>query len=80
MCRIVLATCILVVASQWTVAEQKQPPEPFVFGYTDKLSYLPAEQIAFHISSSASSVRIVIGRQGGTNETVFDEPEVAGSS
>jgi hypothetical protein len=76
MYRLVLITYTIVATCQLAVAEQKQPQEPFVFGYADKLSYLPKEQVAFHISSSATSVRIVIERQGGANETVFEKPDI----
>lgn len=76
MYRLVLISYAIVATCQLAVADQKQPQEPFVFGYADKLSYLPGEDVAFHVSSSATSVRIVIERQGGTNETVFEKPDV----
>lgn len=76
MCRLVLITCVLAATSQLAVADQMQPQEPFVLGYTDKLSYLPGEDAAFHISSSSASLRIAIERQGGTNETVFDKSNI----
>ena len=73
----IITLCLLVTAPTLAVADQQQPQEPFIFGYADKLSYLPGEEVAFHLSSSASRVRLVIERQGGTNETVFDQAEIA---
>ncbi len=75
--QIVIALGLLVTAPSLAGADQQQPQEPFVFGYTNQLSYLPGEEIAFHLSSSAPRVRIVIERQGGTNETVFDRADLA---
>ena len=68
---------VTVVASAATLADQQQPAAPFVLGYANKLSGVPGEEIAFHLSSSGSSVRMVIERQGGTNETVFEKADIA---
>lgn len=64
-------------ASATTLADQQQPAAPFVLGYANKLSGVPGEEIAFHLSSSGSSVRMIIERQGGTNEAVFEKADIA---
>ena len=60
-----------------TLADQQQPAAPFVLGYANKLSCVPGEEISFHLSSSGTSVRMVIERQGGANETVFEKADIA---
>ena len=72
-----LLAAYLVLAAVPVVADQQQPTAPFVFGYTDQLSCVPGETIAFHLSSSSSSVRMIIERQGGTNEAVFEKGDIA---
>ena len=64
------------MASPPTLADQQQPAAPFVLGYANKLSCVPGEEISFHLSSSGDSVRMVIERQGGTNETVFEKNDI----
>lgn len=73
---ITLAICTMVLASPQATADQKQVQQPFVLGYTDKLSCVPGEEVAFHISSSAARVRIVIERHGGNVETVFEKADI----
>ena len=68
---------VTVFASAVSLADQQQPAAPFVLGYANKLSCVPGEEIAFHLSSSGASVRMIIERQGGTNETVFEKTEIA---
>ena len=47
-------------------------PQPlYIEGYTDQLSYLPGEEINFHLSSSATSCSIVITRLGISPDTVL---------
>ena len=68
---------VTLLASAVTPADQQQPAAPFVLGYANKLSCFPGEEIAFHLSSSGASVRMIIERQGDTNETVFEKTEIA---
>ncbi len=68
---------VTLYASATTLADQQQPAAPFVLGYANKLSGVPGEEIAFHLSSSGSSVRMIIERQGGTNEAVFEKADIA---
>jgi hypothetical protein len=70
-------TALTIAMCTSAFADQQQPQGPFVFGYADKLSCVPGEEITFHLSSSAARVRMVIERQGGTNETVLDKPDIA---
>ncbi len=60
-----------------TVADQQQPAAPFVLGYANRLSCVPGEEISFHLSSSGASLRMLIERLGGINETVFERHEIA---
>ena len=68
---------LALLASVPAFADQQQPAAPFVLGYANKLSCVPGEEISFHLSSSGTSVRMVIERQGGTNETVFEKADIA---
>ncbi len=68
---------VTLLAGTTTVADQQQPAAPFVLGYANKLSVVPGEEIAFHLSSSGASVRMLIERQGGTNETVLEKADIA---
>ena len=68
---------VTLLASAPTFADQQQPAAPFVLGYANKLSCVPGEEISFHLSSSGASIRLVIERQGGTNETVYEKTDIA---
>lgn len=67
---------IFLFVSPVLMADQMQPPAPFVFGYTNKMSYSPGEEASFHLSCSGESVRLVIERQGGTNESVLEKDAI----
>lgn len=69
-------TLLILLATQPAFAEQQQPASPFVLGYANRLSCVAGEEISFHLSSTADSVRIVIERQGGKNETVFEKDAI----
>ncbi|QDV44082.1 N,N-dimethylformamidase beta subunit [Stieleria neptunia] len=58
-------------------AEQMPPAEPYVFGYTDQLSYVAGESVAFHLSSSQPRVDLTITRVGAQREQVHREVGVA---
>ena len=74
---ICLWVLVTLLAGTATLADQQQPAAPFVLGYANKLSVVRGEEIAFHLSSSGASVRMLIERQGGTNETVFEKTDIA---
>jgi len=77
-------TCLILLALLLTwgtaVAEQQPPPSLFVEGYTNDLSYAPGEEVAFHLSTTASKVSITIERLGATDVKVWEKPDVPGSS
>ena len=57
-------------------ADQQQPSVPFVFGYANKLSCVPGEEISFHLSSSSPLVRLAIKRSGAKNEFLFEKTDI----
>jgi len=61
-------------------ANQQPPPSLFVEGYTNDLSYAPGEEVAFHLSTTAAKVSITIKRLGASDVTVWEKPDVPGSS
>jgi len=58
------------------VAEQMQPPEPFVLGYCDRLSYQPGEDVALHLSSSTESLSLSIDRLGTKRSRVYSQESI----
>lgn len=60
------------------VADQMQPATPFVFGYSDQLSYLPGEEVALHLSSSESEIDLSIERVGAAREMVYQKEDIPG--
>lgn len=70
----VLLTCTTTVCC-W--ADQMRPTDPYVLGYTNQLSYAAGESVAFHLSSSESSVDLSIARIGKETETVHQQLGVA---
>jgi lysophospholipase L1-like esterase len=56
---------------------QPEEPRARVEGYTDQLSYLPGEEVKFHLSASAKSVDMKIDRIGGETKTVFQKAGIA---
>jgi hypothetical protein len=73
---LVLCGFLLAICSP-SNADQQQPAGPFIAGYANKLSCEPGEEISFHLSGSVPSVQMSIERMGATNESVFDEKEIA---
>jgi hypothetical protein len=54
-------------------AEEK----PFVFGYTNQLSYRPGEEVSFHLSSSEAAVTLLISRLAAEREPVYEKSGIA---
>ena len=52
----------------------------YIDGYTHQLSYVPGEQIAFHISTSAETYSLEITRIGATREVVWSQAELPGEA
>ncbi len=50
----------------------------FVSGYTNELSYVPGEKIAFHLSTPAKNVSMTIVRVGATNEKLWSKENIPG--
>ncbi len=75
-CYLTLAICGVANVAI-AIADQPQPPGPFVFGYANKLSCVPGEEISFHLSSTAPAVRMTIERRGAKDETVFEQKDIA---
>ncbi len=67
---------VIWLTSTQLFGDQIQPSAPFVLGYANKLSCVPGEDISFHLSASGNSAGMVIERQGGTNETVFEKKDI----
>lgn len=63
----------LVVMTDTVCAEQRQPDAPFVTGYAWPQSAVPGEAVAFHLSSSHTSIDLVIDRVGAERTRVFEE-------
>jgi hypothetical protein len=69
--RFLLSALAAFVFVSGSLADQLPPPSPYVFGYPDRLSCVPGEEVAFHLSSSGEAVELAIERLGATNRTVF---------
>lgn len=76
MLRNVLCLSLLLVSGMSAFAEQASPPGLFVEGYTNELSYAPGEEVAFHLSSSAAKVHMVIERVGAQRHKVYEKTDV----
>jgi hypothetical protein len=67
---------LALMLSNAVMADQQQSAAPFVFGYANKLSCVPGEEISFHLSSSGESVRMIIERHGGSVEKVLEKTDI----
>ncbi|MFM2354455.1 MAG: hypothetical protein RLZZ528_191 [Pseudomonadota bacterium] len=54
------------------------PARPQVWGYTDRLSYVPGDRLRLHIMSSTAEVQVSIERDGATPEPVLALTVAAG--
>lgn len=57
-------------------ADQKQPMDPFVFGYPNQLSYIPGDEVALHLSSSEPAVNLSIARVAADKHIVFEKEKL----
>ena len=62
-----------------SIAERQIRPL-YIEGYTHQLSYLPGDQIEFHISTSASQYSLEIARVGADYEVVWQEKNILGTT
>ena len=72
--------CFLAALVSPVGADQTQTATPFVFGYSDQLSYLPGEEVALHLSTSESEIALSIGRVGAQREIVFSKNGIPGAA
>lgn len=75
---IMLGSLLLIVGNliETGQADQMLPKAPFALGYVNQLSYVPGDEVAFHLSSSAEKLSMKISRLGVTPKLVH-ESEVA---
>ncbi len=67
----------LVVTTFFSGTFSSSDPKPlYIEGYCDQLSYLPGEEIRFHLASSAPSGSLVITRLGISPDTVWTSDSV----
>ena len=64
--------------TEWWEFPSDDPQKMEVWGYTDKLSYAPGEQVSFHVNSSAPTFDVKIYRDGLKLEEVHSAQKVAG--
>lgn len=75
--RVAAFACIWFCSIDVAMADQKPPETLFVAGYSNQVSVAPGDEIAFHLSSSASKVDIVIERLGQSQEQVWEQTGIA---
>ena len=63
---------------EWYEFPSDDPKVIQVFGYSDKLSYLPGEEVSLHATTGAKKFDIQIYRDGGKMELVHEAKGVAG--
>ena len=63
---------------EWYEFPSDNPKVIEVFGYADKLSYLPGEDVSLHMTTGAKTFDIEIYRDGGKMELVHEAKGVAG--
>jgi N,N-dimethylformamidase beta subunit-like protein len=56
-----------------------RPGDRGLFGYTDRLSYRPGEEVRFHTSTSAARYAIEIARVGAKREVVWTRSGIPGT-
>ena len=74
----------LVTTLVWTcflqsVVAQDGSRSLFVEGYTDRLSYLPGDEVSFHVSTSAETFDVEISRLGKRREVVWAKSGIQGA-
>jgi hypothetical protein len=77
---IVAGSLFAVLFASEAVLRAEQEPRPlYIEGYTDQVSYVPGEEVAFHVSTSATEFSMRIARVGAQSEPVFREHEIPGT-
>ena len=65
-------------AAYWYEFPSNDPNDLEVWGYTDKMSYAPGDEVALHVNTTADTFEIEIQRDGGTLETVMTKSGIKG--
>jgi hypothetical protein len=76
----VLRLSVLVPCIALAKARADEPPPLTVEGYTNQVSYLPGETIAFHVSTTAPKYALEIARMGRETQVVLTKGELPGAS
>lgn len=69
-----LGSCICfacAICGERGLADQEVPQGPYLYSYTDKLSVIAGDELAFHCSTSAKDLSMEIMRYGKVNEVVL---------
>jgi hypothetical protein len=74
--RIAIAVVILGLRVTTAHAQQPEPRPLFVEAYADRLSYVPGEEVAFHVSTSAPKYALEIARLGAQRHVVFSKDDL----
>jgi len=77
--RFLLIALLLLVAGIDKSADA-DAPSLYIEGYTDRLSYLPGEEVALHISTPAGKYAIEIARLGAKREIVWSKQDLPGKA
>ncbi|MGB0580286.1 MAG: N,N-dimethylformamidase beta subunit family domain-containing protein [Limisphaerales bacterium] len=56
------------------------PPSLFIEGYTDQLSFVPGNEVGFHVSTTAAKYSVEIVRLGAKEETVHRQSGIKGAA
>ena len=65
-------------AAYWYEFPSNDPNDLEVWGYTDKMSYAPGDEVALHVNTTADTFEIEIQRDGGALETVMTKSGIKG--
>ena len=75
-----VCVCLALVGGFYgSVCRGDAPASPLVEGYTNQLSYLPGEEIEFHVSSAADQFSLEIARLGAERHVVFTKADIPGT-
>ena len=74
--RIAIAFAILGLLVTTARAQQPEPRPLFVEAYADRLSYVPGEEVAIHVSTSAPKYALEIARLGAQRHVVFSKDDL----
>lgn len=79
--RLVLLALLAVTAlSQPADAQLAEPAGLFIEGYTDRLSYSPGQDVAFHVSTSAAKYALKVERLGSERKQVWQRDGLPGQA